>query len=80
MVEAKPRFHAALDERIDQPIVEGKAGFIGGAASFRQYAGPRHRKAISADPELLHQRNVFAVAVIVIAGDIAGVAARDFAG
>ena len=80
VIKAKPWLDASGNQRIDQPVVESKPGFVDGAASLRQHPRPRHRKAVGVDPELLHQRYVFAVAVIVIAGDVAGIAARDLAG
>src|SRR6185312_10946352 len=42
--------------------------------------GQATEKRVGVDPELLHQRDIFAVAVIVIASDFAGIAAGDLAG
>ena len=80
VIETKPRLDAGCDQRIDQPVVEGDACFVDGAAAARQHAWPRHRKAIGVDAEPAHERYVLAVPVIVIAGDVAGVAIGDLAG
>jgi len=42
--------------------------------------GPGDGKAIAVEVERAHQRDVFAVAVVVVAGDVAGGAVVDFAG
>src|SRR6185312_8715121 len=42
--------------------------------------GQATEKRVGVDPELLHQRDIFAVAVIVIASGFAGIAAGDLAG
>src|SRR5689334_21208469 len=44
------------------------------AAATRQHPWPRHRKTIGVEAEATHQGNIFGIAMIVIAGDITGIA------
>src|SRR5262249_43248150 len=80
MVEARPRLDPRREQRIDQPVIEGKARLIGRAAAGRKHARPGHRKSVAADAQVLHQGDVFREAVVVVAGDVAAVSVGDPAG
>src|SRR5262249_706063 len=46
-------------------------------AAVRQHARPGDREAEAVEPELLHQRNVFRIAVVEVARDLAGIAVAN---
>src|SRR5690606_15721331 len=54
-------------------VVEVEALFIGAALPFGLDACPGEREPVGVDAELLHERHVFGVAVVVVAGDVASV-------
>ena len=80
MIKTEPRLDARREQCIDQAVIECEAFFVRRTLAERQHPRPRHRKAISADTEIAHQRDVFRIAVIVVAGDVAGLAVVDMAG
>ena len=77
MIQAEPWLDPCREQGIDQPIIEGKAGFIGGALSARQNAWPCYREAVRLDPQIAHEGDVFKIAVVVVTGDIAAVLVGD---
>src|SRR3974390_3186640 len=79
MIETDPGLDAGQKQFVDEPVIECETQFIRRAASLRQRARPGDRKAISVHAELLHQRDIFAIAVIVVAGDVSGVVVLDLA-
>src|SRR5215469_3289642 len=74
MIEAQPRRDAVRDEPIDQTLVKVEAALLDRAAAGRQNARPRGRKPISGKIAACEQIDVVAPAVIVVAGDVAGIA------
>ena len=80
MIKAEPRFDPRFEDAVDQTIVEFEAFDVCLAAPFRQDSRPTGRQAISAEAKFAHQRYVLGPAVIMIAGNIAGVAIHDLAG
>src|SRR6516165_4524973 len=80
MIEADPGFDAGRKQGIDESVVERKSRLVGCTASARQHARPGDGEAVGVDAEIAHQRNVFAIATIVITGDLAGVAVLHLAG
>ena len=77
VVQADPRFDAGFEQPVDQPVVEGQPGLVERARALRQHARPGDRETIGADTDVAHQRDVLAPAMIVVAGDVAGVAVGD---
>ena len=77
MIKRQPGFDAAVQQPVDQAIVEGKAGLVHRAGSCRQDARPGHRKTIGADAERLHEIEVLLEVMIVIAGEGWRVAVAD---
>ena len=68
VVKRHERPDAGLEERVDEPLVEIEPGVVDRAAAVGQNARPRDRETVRTDPERAHQGDVFAPAVIVIAG------------
>ena len=62
-------------ELVDNPVVEVQAGLVDGAAAGRLHPRPRHRQPVRVHSELTHQRDVLAVAVVMVDGNSAGLAA-----
>ena len=80
VVEGERRLDAAGQQLVDQTAVEVQAALDGGAAARRLHPGPGHREAVRGQAQLRHHRHVVAVAVVVVVGDVAGLAARRLAG
>jgi hypothetical protein len=62
---------ARFQQGVHQPAVEVEALLVHGAAPFGQDARPGDREAIGLEAELLHEGDVFAPPVIVVAGHVA---------
>ena len=71
---------AVLQERVDQAAVEIDAFLVHRPASVRHDPRPGDAEAIVLDAQVGHQLHVVLVAVVVIAGDVARVAAVGAAG
>jgi hypothetical protein len=80
VIKGDPRFNADGEEGVDDLVVEGNAGGVGLAPSCGKKARPRYREAKSRDVEVFEELDVLEVAVVEVAGDIAGFTAVDFAG
>src|SRR3990172_3219163 len=65
---------------MERPAVEVEPLLVHLAFAGGKDARPGHAEAIALEPQLLHQRHVFLVAVVVVAGDIARVAVVDVVG
>ena len=74
VVEGDERVDAAGEELVDEAVVEGEARFVGATRPLRQHPGPGDREPVGAQTEIGHERDVLAIPVVVIAGDVAGVA------
>src|SRR5262249_12545332 len=74
MIEAQPRRDAVRHEPIDQALVKVEAALLDRVAAGRKNARPRGRKPISGKIAACEQIDIVAPAVIVVAGDIAGIA------
>ena len=75
-----PRFDALRQQFIDQPVIKAEPLAVDGACAFRKHARPGNGKAIRVDADLAHQVDVFLVAMVVVAGDVACVPFPDFSG
>src|SRR4029077_12853560 len=80
VIEAQPGRDAARDQPVDQPVVKVEPARLDRAAAGRQNARPRGREAISIEAAARQPFHVLDPAMIVIAGDIAGVAVLHYAG
>src|SRR5262249_1195224 len=74
MIEAQPPRDAVRHEPIDQALVKVEAALLDRAAAGRKNARPRGRKPISGKIAACEQIDIVAPAVIVVTGDIAGIA------
>ena len=72
--ERRHGLDAVGEQGVDQSLVEAQAGFVHPAPAFGQDAPPRDAEAVSRQTEPLHQGDVVFHALVVIAGDVAGVA------
>ena len=77
VIEAEPRLDTGGENRVDQPVVECQARLVWHAASLRKHARPGNRKTIGLYAKPLHQRDIFRITMIVIAGDVAGIVVGD---
>jgi hypothetical protein len=75
-----PRGQQRVDQRRveRQPLVVDGAERVGG--HLRGDPGPGHREPVRRQTQGGHERDVVGVAVVVVVGDVAGVAVRDEAG
>ena len=71
---------AGIEQPIDQPIVECESGSVDLPATVGQHARPRDAEAIGLQPDLPHQGDVLAIAMVVIAGNLPAVPFEDRAG
>ena len=72
-----PRGDPMLEHRVDQALVEGEALLVQRAMALGEDAGPCEGESVVADPQVAHEREILAVAVVVVARDIEGVAVVD---
>jgi len=79
MIKAKPRLDAGGQQRIDQPIVERKSGLVDPPPPLRQQPRPGDREPVRLHTQRLHQRDILGIAVVMVAGLVAGVAIGDAA-
>jgi hypothetical protein len=79
VIERDERRDVALEQRVDQAAVEIESGLVGLADPLRLHARPGDREAVGVEAEASHQPNVLAIAVVVVAGDVADVAVLDLA-
>ena len=80
MVERDEGLDVVLQQLVDDAIVKIDALLIGLALSIRHDARPCERNARGIQPEVRHQRDVVAIAMVKIACDIAGIAVLDLVG
>ena len=80
MEERDERRDPVAEELVDEPVVEVEALRVHRTASARDDPRPRDREAERIDPELAHERDVVAIAVVEVARDRAVVAVPDLAG
>ena len=80
VVDGDERPDTGLQQRVDQPVVEGQPGRVDRAGAVREHPRPGDGEPVRPDAELAHQRDVLGPAVVVVAGDVAGVAVVDGAG
>ena len=80
MVEAWPRLDPARVAALDQPPIEVEPGFVGRALAARKQSGPGERETVDPHAGARREIEILFPAVVMIAGDLAGFAARDLAG
>src|SRR5919112_5968995 len=79
MIQGEHRQDVPLPQALDEPPVEVEALPVGGAASLRLNPWPSDGEAVGSYAQAPHEFEVFFEAVVVVAGDVAGVAVQDVA-
>ena len=79
VIEGDPGFDARVEQVVDESLVPVQARGVGLALAIGEDARPGDREAVGGQAELAHEVDVFAPAVVVVAGDVAGVAVGDAA-
>jgi hypothetical protein len=80
MEERDERRDPVAEQLVDQAVVEVEALLVHRAASAGDDPRPCDRQPEGVDPELAHERDVLAVAVVEVARDRTAVAVPDLAG
>ena len=80
VVERDERLDVVREQLVDHPVVEVETGLVHPAATLREDPRPRDREPERRRPELAHQRDVLAIAVVEVARDRAALAVADLAG
>ena len=80
VVQGHEGTNAFFKHLINEPVVEIDAFFVDRAGTIRQQPRPGDRKTVVVHAKLRHQRHVFLITVIMVAGDIAGMAFKHFSG
>ncbi len=78
--KGEPGFDVGGEEFVGEAAVEVEAFFVDASAAVGDAAGPGGREAVGFEAELFHEGDVLFVAVVMIAGDVAGVIHGDSAG
>ena len=79
VVEREPGQDARAEQFVDEPAVEVEPGLVDDAVA-RLDARPAGGEAVRVEAELLHERDVCGHPVVVVDGDLGGVAVRDAPG
>src|SRR5207302_4014976 len=70
---------AGCEQFVDETVVEVQAASIDGRAAVRQNARPRDREAIRIEAQGGHERDVLAIAAVVVARDVPAAPVLDHA-
>ena len=77
MVERRDGADAAGQQPVDESRVERHSGRVDRPAPLRDHARPRDREPIGLEPEPGHEVEVLLEPVVVVVGDVPGVAVHD---
>src|SRR5213079_2280218 len=77
--ERRKRRDAGGEELVDEPVVEVEARPVDPPTPFGEDPRPGDREPERVEPQLAHQHDVLAIAVVEVAGDRAGVASAHLA-
>ena len=80
VVEGERRLDAPGAKPVDQPVVEVEPALVGRTLARGLYPGPGDREPVRGDAKLAEQVEVLLHPVVVVAGDVAGVAVPHGAG
>ncbi len=80
VVQGRHRGDATGQQRVGQPVIEVEPGRAGRAGPSRLDTRPGQREPVGVDAEVGHQGDILGPAVVVISGDVAGLAVPDHAG
>jgi hypothetical protein len=79
VVERGERLDAGRLQLVHETVVEVQALRVRLTGPVREDARPANREAVRGRADVLHQRDVLLVPVVVVVGDVAGVVVRDLA-
>ena len=77
VVQRRERADSRVQRRVGQPLVVVEPFRVRRAAPVRLDPRPGDREPVAAQVELAQQRDVFRIAMVAVAGDVAGVAVVD---
>ena len=80
VVEGDQGLNAVFQQLVNQLVIKAQTGLVDFAVAVGDDAGPADGETVGFDTELFHQGDVFTVAVINIAGNIAGIAEANVPG
>ena len=66
--QGEERLYARFQQPVHQLVVEVQPGLVDGTPTLRYHPGPRYREAVGRQPQVLHDPDVVAPSVVVIAG------------
>ena len=78
MVERDIRLDPCRKQRIDQPVIPGKARRVDCPHALREDARPGNREPVRLQVHLLQQCNILCPAVVAVAGDVPGITVPGF--
>src|SRR5579884_1778580 len=73
VMQGHVRFDGAFQQRVDQAVVKVKAFLIDCSSSVGKNSGPGDGKTVAVYAEPRHEVDVIEIAVVVVAGNLAGV-------
>ena len=76
VVQRDPRDDVVLEQLVAEPTIEVQPLLVQRPASARLHARPRDGEPIGVEPQPSHQRDVLAIAVVVVARHVAGIPAE----
>ena len=79
MEQRRARCDVVLEEEVDEAVVPVEPRLVRLRATVGDDSRPGDREAIRLEPEIRHELHVVGDAVVVVTGDVAGVAASDLA-
>ncbi len=77
VVEVGQGGNACRQQLVDQPVIEIETFLVDRAPALRKNARPGNTESKGLQAQLFHQGHVFPIAVILVAGYVAGVAVLD---
>ena len=79
MEQGHDRADTGGDQLVDEVAVKLHALFVDLAHALRNQARPGDREPVVLHAHFLHERDVFAEAMVMVAGDVAGMSLEDLA-
>ena len=79
VIQGERRLNPALEQRVDQPVVEAETARVDRSPPDRQNPAPGDTEAVGVEAEVVEQRHVVPEAVIMVAGDVPRFAVRGAA-
>lgn len=71
MVERGKRGYAGPEQPVGEAVVEIKPRTVDRTLPPRHHPGPRDGESVGPDAEILHERNIFIIAVVMVACSVA---------